>query len=373
MPFRALAPAVFLITLMFVITSVILTDAASARDRRSPASGGRRESSAQKTPDRRNDPGPSIDRRKDPVPSTNRRKDPSPSIDRRKDPVTRPISKRDKDNSFRRKPPREHKKDPSPYKKKERDDSTRPKKGDGHGGGHIIPVIPGNRRPPWRRPRPHIHYHYTNIYYDYRTYVYRPIILNGLIDDDLYGINLPFGPILPWEIGEFYLIRLKNLEREGLGGSMMTTIVQTIDEMGWEEFLGRFGNNITDVMYYGSVGRTSFLVAMTVSDILDLMVLDGIRWVGELYPEYKIVPGGRNSKFFVRSLEGDTTRFRRELRDTGVFVMGFDTDTQEYYVRSSQDIYDMVAKLWWVARVSGARGEPFFQPESEWLDVGMAP
>ncbi len=212
----------------------------------------------------------------------------------------------------------------------------------------------------------------TNIYFNY-TYIHQSIYIDGLIDNELYGISLPFGPILPWEVGEFYLIRLKNLEEKGYGGSMMVTIVQTMDEMGWEEFLGRFGDAITDVLYYGSIGRTSFLVGMTVSDILDLMVDDGIRWVGELYPEYKIVPGGRNSKFFVRSLEGDTTGFRRELRDTGVFVMGFDSDTQEYYVRSSQDIYDMVAKLWWVARVSGARGEPFFQPESEWLDVGMAP
>jgi hypothetical protein len=112
---------------------------------------------------------------------------------------------------------------------------------------------------------------------------------------------------------------------------------------------------------------------MTVSDILDLMVVDGIRWVGELYPEYKIKPGGRNTKFYVRSLEGDTIGFRRELRDTGVFVMGFDADTGEYYVRSSEDNFDMIAKLWWVARISDARGEPFFQPEYDMAAAELTP
>ena len=253
---------------------------------------------------------------------------------------------------------------------------TREKKDDGHcGGGGVVPGIhPGiHPRPPWRPrpcPRPPVHC-VTNIYFN--TYIYQTVYIEGLIDDEIYGITLPFGPILPWEIGELFLIRLKYLEEEGLGGSMMTSIIQTNEEMGWEQFLARYQRDITDVMYYGRVGRTSFLVGMTVSDILDLMVSEGIRWVGEFYPEYKIVPGGRNSKFYVLSLEGDTIGFRRELRAAGVFVMGFDPDTQEYYVRSSQDTYDTIAKLWWVARVSGSNDTPFFQPEHEYLDVGMAP
>ncbi len=260
-----------------------------------------------------------------------------------------------------------NKKKKGPIGREERKDFRRPP---------VEPVIGGGYggRPPWPTHHhcwPHIP-PITNIYIDY-THIYQPVIITGLIDDEIYGINLPFGPILPWEIGEFYLIRLKNLEEKGLGGSMMTSIVQTIDEMGWEEFLARFEGDLTDVVYYGRVGRTSFLVGMTVSDILDLMVNEGIRWVGEFYPEYKIVPGGRNSKFYVFSLEGDTVGFRRELRDAGVFVMGFDHDTHEYYVRSSRDTYDTVARLWWVARVSGSEAEPFFQPEYEYFDVGMAP
>ena len=112
---------------------------------------------------------------------------------------------------------------------------------------------------------------------------------------------------------------------------------------------------------------------MTVSDILDLVRDNEIRWAGEFYPEYKIVPGGRNTKFYVLSLEGDTIEFRRELRDAGVFVMQHDPETGEYFVRSSRDNYDRVASLWWVARVSCVPGEPFFLPDDEWIDVGMTP
>lgn len=237
----------------------------------------------------------------------------------------------------------------------------------GGGGGYIFPPWP---RDPWYPP--YVDIDYVFIHYDY-DYIYQPVIITGLEDDGIYGISLPFGPIVPWEVGELYLIRLKNLEENGFGGTMLTSIVQTNEVMGWEQFLVRHQSDITDVIYYGRVGRTSFLVGMTVSDILDLMVNEGIRWVGELYPEYKIVPGGRNSKFYVRSLEGDTVGFRRELRDIGAIVMGFDRETQEYFVRSGSDNYDAVAKLWWVARVSGTGAEPFFQPEYEYLDVGMAP
>jgi hypothetical protein len=263
-----------------------------------------------------------------------------------------------------------------PYFREKRKDFRRPPKepvkpviiGDG---GCYFP--PGHRYPyPWYPPYSYVDIDYVFIHYDY-TYICQPVVIPELMGDEIYGISLPFGPIVPWEVGELYLIRLKSLEEKGLGGTLLTSIVQTNEEMGWEQFLVRYQSDITDVVYYGRVGRTSFLVGMTVSDILDLMVNEGIRWVGEFYPEYKIVPGGRNSKFYVRSLEGDTVGFRRELRDVGVFVMGFDRDTQEYYVRSSQDTYDEVAKLWWVARVSGSGAKPFFQPEYEYLDVGMAP
>jgi len=287
-------------------------------------------------------------------------------------------------SEYRRRPPREivknddrekKKKERGPVGREDRKEFTRPPKPPvgpiGGGGGYIWPGW-GWPPPPHYFP-PIIEYHYCTTYIYNYTYIYQPILLDGLVDSDIYGIGLPFGPIMPWEVGELFLIRLKNLESEGLGGQMMITIVQTLDEMSWNEFLVRFERDITDVICYGPVGRTSFLVSMTVSDILDIMVNDEIRWVGELYPEYKIVPGGRNSKFYVRSLEGDMTRFRRELRDAGVFVMGYDPETREYFVRSSQDTYDRVAKMWWVARISGDGGDPFFQPEYEYMDIGMAP
>ena len=400
----SLAPAVFTLTLIFFIISVVLTDAAAARDKKSPEAGVRRESSAQKTPDRKREPG-LRDRPKDRTPdhisrpaseknvrpaetrdrtrdrkppatgSTYKRKPPG-KIDRNPPPSgrrgTQPDRRRDDDGITIRRPPRE--KVPYNKEKKTHGRPGRPFK-PGKVGGN--PWIPPRRIPP--RPH-HIHYHdtyITNIYNIHVinpvSYMYYPICLPGLTDGGLYEIGLPFGPILPWEIGEFYLIRLKNLEKNGFGGSMIVTIIQTRDEMGWEEFLYRFEDRITDVRYYGPVGRTAFLVGMTVSDILDLMVDEEIRWAGEFYPDYKIVPGGRNTKFYVRSLEGDSIEFRRELRDAGVFVMRYDPGTGEYYVRSSQDNYGRVASLWWVARVSGISGEPFFLPEEEWIDVGMAP
>ena len=355
--------------MIFFIISAVLPDAAAARERKSPAAGDRKEGSAQKTPgqnlDRVSRDRPSRDRSKerDPVPVYGRKERPAETRER-KDPPT--------GTTWRRRQPREiDKTQPSDRgKRKEKGPRDRDKKNDGR---HpVVPVTGGGYR--WRRPCPPvIHCDYTNSYYYNYTYVYQPIYLPELLDGGLYEIGLPFGPILPWEIGEFYLIRLKYLEKEGLGGSIMTTIIQTRDELGWEEFLERFGDRITGVRYYGPVGRTAFLVAMTVSDILDLMLDNEIRWAGEFYPEYKIVPGGRNTKFYVLSLEGDTIEFRRELRDAGVFVMQHDPETGEYFVRSSRDNYDRVASLWWVARVSCVPGEPFFLPDDEWIDVGMTP
>jgi hypothetical protein len=391
----SVVPAVFTLAMIFFIISAILPDAAAARERKSPAAGGRKEDSAQKTPDRNRDhvsrdrpadqrvDRPSRDRGPDrpsgdrgpdrPARDRSKERDPRPEYGRKERPAeTRERKDQTTGTAWRRRPPREIDKT-QPYdrgKRKEKGPRDRDKKKDGRDS--VMPVFRGGHR--WRRPRPPVIYcDYTNIYYYNYTYVYQPIYLPELPDGGLYEIGLPFGPILPWEIGEFYLIRLKYLEKEGLGGSVMITIIQTRDEMGWEEFLERFGDRITEVRYYGPVGLTSFLVAMTVSDILDLMLDNEIRWAGEFYPEYKIVPGGRNTKFYVLSLEGDTIEFRRELRDAGVFVMQHDPETGEYFVRSSRDNYDRVASLWWVARVSCVPGEPFFLPDDEWIDVGMAP
>jgi hypothetical protein len=345
---RSLAPAALIFTAMLLSAPASVHGKAASGGRKHPAAHERKRDDSQNVPDRSQ--GAVSEKKKGPAERRDSKDPPSGT-------------------TFVRRPPREAGKAPGTDKKEmgelgrnRRDDLRR----------HIMPLI--RPRPPRILPKPRpprIHYPRTIIYYDY-PHVYLPEPLPGSIDEDLYGIELPFGPILPWEIGEFLLIRLKNLEQEGLGGTMIVAIVQTMDEMGWEEFLDRFGDNITDAFYYGPVGRTSFLVSMPVSDILDLMVREGIRWIGEYYPEYKIVPGGRNTKFYVLSLEGDTTGFRRELRDAGVFVMDFDPETQEYYVRSSQDVYSRVASFWWVARVSGVPGEPFFQPGSEWSEIGLA-
>jgi hypothetical protein len=423
--FGKLAPALFILTLAIFVSSYLLPGAVNAGDRRTSA-GGRKGSGAQESPERRRETTArersgesasrdrSAEREEGRSSSEGRRqqRDRNPSgernqsrdrrqdgtQDRRRDRSKDRTGSRDRDRgndsvyrgkerdrrsredrsgdsrtTHRRRPPREIEKNPPIKRYKEKWPHGGKKKKEEHCGGDVVPVIPG--RPPCIRPRPYrppIQYHYTFINNYYYTYIYGPVCLPGLIDGELYGISLPFGSIVPWEIGEFCLIRLKNLEKEGFGGSMIIAIVQTLDVMGWEEFIDIYGDGISDVVYYGPIGPTSFLVAMTVTDILDLMVADGIRWVGEFYPEYKIVPGGRSTKFYVLSLEGDTIEFRRELRDAGVFVMGFDHVTQEYYVRSSEDSYSPVTSLWWVARVSGISGEPFFQQEDAGIDVGMS-
>jgi hypothetical protein len=364
LPAGFFAPALSIVTLSIFLIAAVLPDAAVARDRRSPSSGDRTSR-------------PAIEKRDRPAETRDKRQPPPRTEEKQPDEVYR-----DGGTTIER-PPRRHDDGPESGWRRVPPSRRYPvEKGEKKyrwPGDPVTPVIPGGPCdvPP---PVPHIHYHdtyITNIYnvqiiYP-RMYRYYPICLPELLDGEIYDINLPFGPILPWEVGEFYLIRLKNLEKKGLGGSMMITIIQTRDEMGWEEFLYRFEDRITDVRYYGPVGRAAFLVGMTVSDILDLMLDNDIRWAGEFYPDYKIVPGGRNTKFYVLSLEGDTIEFRRELRDAGVYVMRYDQETEEYFVRSSQDIYGRVASLWWVARVSGVSGEPFFQPEDESIDVGMAP
>jgi len=364
---RSLVPAIILFASTTLMIQVCAREVTAAERRKTPAAGEKKQDDTRKVTDRGRETG-SKDRTSR-TGDTDRTRERDPRTDSgKKERPAEPGKRKDPSSgtTIHRRPPREADKTPA-KKKKEMGESGRI---DRH---PIQPVI--DRRPPCvrpPRPRPPYIHHPPTIIYDYRR-IYVPVPVPSLVDEDIYGIDLPFGPILPWEIGEFFLIRLKNLEEEGLGGTMIVTIVQTMDEMGWEEFLDRFGGYLTDVLYYGPVGRTSFLVSMTVSDILDLIVSDDIRWVGEFYPEYKIVPGGRNTKFYVLSLEGDTIGFRRELRNVGVFVMDFDPGTQEYFVRSSQDVYDSVASLWWVARVSGVAGEPFFQPESEWVEVGLAP
>jgi hypothetical protein len=395
MPFGAPAPVVIILTMFLFITAAALSVRVYADEKKVPARD--RKSGQQKAADRggasqregstdqqsRKDGRRNVDKREKTPAAPEKKGD---KLIRKKDPGEIIGGSRDTGGSFGRRPPRETKKDPPPDTgekgKKEKGPVGRPPFNDidpvvvpGIGGGYVPPRVPpripgwhpGWDRRPHRRPRPPV---------IYNTYIYNYIVLEpippDLIDDEMYGIRLPFGPVLPWEVGELFLMRLKYLEDEGLGETMLTAIVQTRDEMGWERFLDIYGGRLTDVVYYGPVGRTSFLVSMTVSDILDLMVLDGIRWIGEFYPEYKIVPGGRNSKFYVLSLEGDTIGFRRELRDAGVFVMGYDPETAEYYVRSSEDTYDAIASLWWVGRISGTGGEPFFQPGYEWVDVGMA-
>ena len=193
--------------------------------------------------------------------------------------------------------------------------------------------------------------------------------------DDPYAITLPFGAIMPWEIGEFFLISLKGLEDDGYGESMVVIIVQTQDEMYWEEFLEMYADLIADVRYYGDVGPCSFLVAMPVTTVLDLLVDNGIRWAGEYRSIYKIEPGGRNQQFYIRSLEGDQMEFRRDLSDIGLDVIEYRRGTGEYTVFSTLDLYEDVAGLWWVASVSSRPDNPFLRPvpEEEEIDVGAAP
>lgn len=257
----------------------------------------------------------------------------------------------------------------------------RPPKDPDHGGGWVRPD-----RPPIIPDPPGIHPHppiiLPPIHPPRPPYYPPPYIIDDGDDmnwievpdfmwDDPYTITLPFGTIMPWEIGEFFLIRLKDLEDEGYGESMIIVIVQMQDEMAWEEFLDVYAALITDVRYYGNVGPCSFLVAVPVTTMLDLLVDTGIRWAGEFRPIYKIEPGGRNQKFYVRSLEGDQMEFRRQLSDVGLDVISYEPETGEYAVFSALDLYEEVAGLWWVASVSSRPDNPFLRPYAEDVEVGM--
>lgn len=223
--------------------------------------------------------------------------------------------------------------------------------------------IPPHYPPPPYYPAPYVEYEDD----------YNWIEVPDFMWDDPYIITLPFGTIMPWEIGEFFLVRLKDFEDAGYGESMVIVILQTQDEMYWEEFLEIYADMITDVRFYGNVGHCSFLVAMPVTTVLDLLVDTGIRWAGEFRAIYKIEPGGRNRQFYVRSLEGDQMEFRRQLSETGLDVISYDPGTGEYTVFSTLDLYEDVAGLWWVASVSSRPDNPFLRPYplEEDVEVGM--
>lgn len=227
---------------------------------------------------------------------------------------------------------------------------------------------PPRPRPPHPRPWPPYYPPYIIDYGDDLNWIEVP----DFMWDDPYTITLPFGVIMPWEIGEFFLVRLKDLEDAGYGESMVVVIVQTQEELYWEEFLERYAGRIYDAIFYGGVGPCSFLVAMPVTTVLDLLVDTGIRWAGEYRPVYKIEPGGRNQTFYVRSLEGDRLEFRRDLSDVGLDVISYDARTGEYTVFSTIDLYEDVAGLWWTASVSSRPDNPFLRPvPEEELEVGL--
>lgn len=177
-------------------------------------------------------------------------------------------------------------------------------------------------------------------------------IFGDYSDNEQFVIPLPFGDILPWEVGELFLMKLKDIEAEGYGNSLMICIVQTIDEMPYKEFVARFEWDEEEFEYYDTLSPRSFLLSLPVSSVLRLLGDRSVRWIGEYRPDYKIVPGPRNAAVFISSFDGDRMEFRRDLEEIGVEVENYDEKTGEYLIRTDFDCYFDLADLWWVESVS---------------------
>ena len=238
------------------------------------------------------------------------------------------------------------------------------------GGGYVPPPI--RPRPPWGvYPEVIIIEHW---YYE-RDYLFEddPLpeyIFDDYSDNEPFVIPLPFGDILPWEVGELFLMKLKDIEAEGYGNSLMICIVQTLDEMPYREFVDRFEWDEEEFEYYDTLSPRSFLLSLPVSSVLRLLGDRSVRWIGEYRPDYKIVPGPRNAAVFISSFDGDRNEFRRDLEEIGVEVEDYDEKTGEYLIRTDYDCYLDLADLWWVESVSSeprrvAAGPAGFNPATE--------
>lgn len=177
-------------------------------------------------------------------------------------------------------------------------------------------------------------------------------IFDDYSDNEPFVIPLPFGDILPWEVGELFLMKLKDIEADGYGNSLMICIVQTQDEMPYREFVDRFEWDEDEFEYYDTLSPRSFLLSLPVSSVLRLLGDRSVRWIGEYRPDYKLVPGPRNAAVFVSSFDGDRMEFRRDLEELGVEVEDYDEKTGEYLIRTDYDCYLDLADLWWVESVS---------------------
>ncbi|MCU0639623.1 MAG: hypothetical protein MUF59_07120 [Candidatus Krumholzibacteria bacterium] len=221
-----------------------------------------------------------------------------------------------------------------------------------HGGGYLPPPI--RPRHPWGvYPEVIIieHWYYEGDYL-FDDDPLPEYIFDDYSDNEPFVIPLPFGDILPWEVGELFLMKLKDIEAEGYGNSLMICIVQTIDEMPYREFVGRFEWDEGEFEYYDTLSPRSFLLSLPVSSVLRLLGDRSIRWIGEYRPDYKIVPGPRNAAVFISSFDGDRMEFRRDLEELGVEVEDYDEKTGEYLIRTDYDCYFDLADLWWVESVS---------------------
>ena len=220
------------------------------------------------------------------------------------------------------------------------------------GGGYVPPPI--RPRPPWGvYPEVIIieHWYYEGDYL-FDDDPLPEYIFDDYSDNEQFVIPLPFGDILPWEVGELFLMKLKDIEAEGYGNSLMICIVQTIDEMPYREFVERFEWEEGEFEYYDTLSPRSFLLSLPVSSVLRLLEDRSVRWIGEYRPDYKIVPGPRNAAVFISSFDGDRNEFRRDLEEIGVEVEDYNEKTGEYLIRTDYDCYLDLADLWWVESVS---------------------
>ncbi|MBU8920700.1 MAG: hypothetical protein KOO63_02460 [Bacteroidales bacterium] len=177
--------------------------------------------------------------------------------------------------------------------------------------------------------------------------------IEGLFDENSFFIALPFGSILPWEVGEDFLIWLRSLEDGGQEQSSLVCIIQMMEPGDFDDFLTRFGREDEEMIYYDTLSDRSFLVAAPVMTISRLLSDTGIRWIGEYRDEYKIVPGENGLKIYISSLEGDRDEFRSDLETSGLTIEDFREITGEYIVQGGQDIMLELAGLWWIGRISG--------------------
>ncbi len=215
----------------------------------------------------------------------------------------------------------------------------------------IVPVRPHPPMPDYPEIIMIEHWYYEDDY-GYYDDPLPDYIFDDYSDNEPFIIPLPFGNIIPWEVGELFLMKLKDIEAEGYGNSLMVCIIQTQDEMSYGDFLDRYRWDTDEFEYYDTLSGRSFLLSIPVSSALRLLGEPSVRWIGEYRPDYKIVQGPRNATVFVSSFEGDRMEFRRDLRELDLDVPGFDEKTGEYLVHADYDCFYDIADLWWVESVS---------------------